>query len=167
MKDKVNSLKGLDEAIINDTEVVRDNVQSVAYQVSVVLEDLQSEQRTAKMQNYMINRLKEEISECRVETAKITVLADQAKHDYLVVSNSLQNNKQDLLEDEIALEKLHQSIKSKREQREVKLSMLNSITIEGENSVAKLQHSLFANSPVQSQVIFFHCFHFLKFIMTL
>lgn len=142
----------MDEAAVFDTEVVKDNVQTVMQQVSEVLDELQCEQRSFKMQTHMIDRIKEEISDCRVEMAKATVLADQAKHDYGLVLNSLQSNKQDLLEDEKALEKLMTSMKLKNEQREIKLNMLNSISIEGENSVAKIHNSLFANSPVQPVV---------------
>lgn len=142
----------MDEAAEYDTEIVKDNVQSVMLQVTEVLDELQCEQRSFKMQTHMIDRIKAEISDCRVEMAKATVLADQAKHDYGLVLSSVQSNKQDLLEDEKCLEKLLASMKQKNEQREIKLNMLHSISIEGENSVAKIQSVLFANSPVQPVV---------------
>jgi len=148
VESKVLSMKGLDMALMNDSEAVKDTVQSLSQQTIDVLEDLLCEQRTAKMQGHMMTRLREEISDCRVETAKATVFAEQAKHDFLLASNSLQSNRQDLLEDEAAFDKLLASMKTKKEHRDLKLSMLNSISVEGETSVMKLQQSLFAASPV-------------------
>jgi len=145
-------MKGLDIALTNDTETVNDTVQSLSQQTIDVLEEILCEQRTAKMQSHIMARLREEISDCRVETAKATVFAEQAKHDFLLTSNSLQSNRQDLLEDEAAFDKLLLSMKSKKEHRDLKLSMLNSISLEGEASVIKLQQSLFPTSPVPAHV---------------
>lgn len=166
-QDKVHNLKELDEAAVFDTEVVKDNVQTVLQQVTEVLDELQCEQRSFKMQTHMVDRIKQEISDCRVEMAKATLLADQTKHDYGSVLSSLQSNKQDLVEDEKVLDKLLTSMRLKNEQREIKLNMLTSISIEGENSVAKIHNSLFANSPVQPVVRFQFKYHFNKHMLTL
>lgn len=148
----MRSLKGLDVALGNVVEVINDNVQSFSEQISEVIEELQCEQRTSKMLNLIATRLKEEISDCRVETAKANIVGDQTKHDLVVALNSLNINKQDLLEDETALEKIVSSMKTRKSKQAIKLSLLNSITVEGEQSVMKIQQSLLASSPVAANV---------------
>lgn len=147
--DQYNTLMGVEKS----TSVTQTNAKSLmddlAEQTTVVLEDLAAEQRTIKMQTLMIKRLDDEIGKCRLDIAKANVSLEHAKHDLTLAENNLQLNRQTLLEHENQLEKLNNTLKQRKDQRESKINMLHSLSVEGEQSVAKLQQSLNENSKVR------------------
>jgi chromosome segregation ATPase len=152
--DKYNALVGIDKSTSITQTGAKTQMNDLTEQTSVVLEDLAAEQRTIKMQNLMIKRLEEEIGKCRIDIAKSTSTLDHAKHDLSLAENNLQVNRQSLLEQEQALEKITNTLKTRKDQRENKIHMLHALSVEGEQSVAKLQQSLHENSKVR------YAFHF-------
>ena len=155
--DKYNSLVGVDRATSSTQQFAKGAMNDLTEQTAQVLDDLAAEQRTIKMQTLMIKRLDEEIGKCRIDIAKANVGVEHAKHDMQLAENNLQINRQYLLEQENQLEKLNQTLKSRKDQRENKISMLHSLSVEGEQSVAKLQHSLMESTRV-SDIYFEYCF---------
>lgn len=150
---RYNSLVGVDKAINITQGEAKGNMQYLQEQTSEVLEELAAEQRTLKMQNLMIKRLDEEIGKCRIDTSKAVVNVEHLKHDLTLAENNLQVNRQYLIEQEGQLEKLNNTFNTRKDQRNNKINMLHSISVEGENSVTKLQHSLMETSQVRNIII--------------
>jgi chromosome segregation ATPase len=148
--DQYNALVGVDKSTSITQTSSKTQMNDLTEQTSVVLEDLACEQRTIKMQNLMIKRLEEEIGKCRIDIAKSTSTLDHAKHDLSLAENNLQVNRQALLEQEQALEKITNTLKSRKDQRDNKIHMLHALSVEGEQSVVKLQQSLNENSKVST-----------------
>jgi chromosome segregation ATPase len=150
--DQVNSLVGVDKSTTITQKSAKSVMDELTEQTTTVLEELGAEQRTIKMQTVMIKRLDEEIGKCRIDIAKATVNLEHAKHDLSLAENNLQLNRQYLLEQETQFEKLQDTLKTRKDQRENKISMLQSISIEGEHSVTKLQQSLVDNTKVSMNI---------------
>lgn len=148
LEDRWIALTGVDQATSVTQIEARDQMRELTDQTAQVLDDLAAEQRTIKMQTLMIKRLDEEIGKCRVDTSKAMITVEHAKHDLTLAENSMQVNKQYLIEQESQLDKLSNSLKQRKEQRDGKITMLHNLSIEGETSVAKLQHSLAESSRV-------------------
>jgi chromosome segregation ATPase len=146
--DQYTALVGVDKSTNQTQTSAKSQMGDLTEQTTIVLEDLAAEQRTIKMQNLMIKRLDDEISKCRIEIAKANVTLDHAKHDLSLAENNLQVNRQSLLEQESQLEKLQNTLRQRKDQRESKIQMLHHLSVEGEQSVAKLQMSLNENSKV-------------------
>lgn len=164
--DQYNSLVGVDKSTTMTQTQAKSVMDELTEQTSVVLDDLAAEQRTIKMQTLMIKRLEEEIGKCRIDIAKANVTLEHAKHDLSLAESNLQVNRQSLLEQENQFEKLTNTLKSRKDQRDNKINMLHSISIEGENSVAKLQQSLNENSKVSERkchIYYLFCFLVLIF----
>eukprot|EP01031_Cornospumella_fuschlensis_P034433 gene34433-41675_t len=142
MVDRYNSLVNVDLADSSDAQSAKATMQLLQDTTAEVLDDLAAEQRTLKMQTLMIKRLDNEIGKCRLDISKALVVLEHAKHDMTVSESVLQANRQELIDQEVAYEKLQQTLKSRKDQRESKMGMLNSLSLEGESSVMKLQSSL-------------------------
>jgi chromosome segregation ATPase len=152
--DQYTALVGVDKSTNQTQTSAKSQMDDLTEQTTIVLEDLAAEQRTIKMQNLMIKRLDDEIGKCRIEIAKANVTLDHAKHDLSLAENNLQVNRQSLLEQESQLEKLQNTLRQRKDQRESKIQMLHHLSVEGEQSVAKLQMSLNENSKVLLSNIF-------------
>lgn len=151
--DKYNSLAGVDRATNSTQQFAKGAMNDLTEQTAQVLDDLAAEQRTIKMQTLMIKRLDEEIGKCRIDISKANIGVEHAKHDMQLAENNLQINRQYLVEQENQLEKLNQTLKSRKDQRENKIHMLHSLSVEGEQSVAKLQHSLMETTRVSNLLL--------------
>lgn len=137
------------EKVTESTQIsAKNSISELQEQIAQVLEDLAAEQRTIKMQTLMMKRLDEEIDKCRLDTSKALVNVEQVKHEVAIVESNLHLNRQYLLEEEMQLDKLQNTLKSRKDQREGKINMLHFLSMEGENSVAKLQQSLVESSRV-------------------
>lgn len=148
LRDQWAALTGVDRATTATLKEAKTNMNDLTEQTAQVLDDLAAEQRTIKMQTLMIKRLDEEIGKCRVDTSKAMIAVEAAKHDLGLAENSMQVNRQYLLEQESQLEKLQQTLKMRKDQRDSKITMLHQLSIDGENSVTKLQTSLLESSRV-------------------
>lgn len=140
------SLVGVDRATNITQKEAKFAMRELTDQTAQVLDDLAAEQRTIKMQTLMIKRLDEEIGKCRVDSSKATINVETAKHDLQIAETSMQVNRQYLLEQEAQLEKLQQTLKQRKDQRDGKISMLHNLSVESEMSIAKLQTSLMESS---------------------
>jgi hypothetical protein len=146
--DQYNTLTNLDKADSSTVEAAQAVMRSLRAQAAEVVDDLAAEQRTFKMQNLMIKRLDLEIGRCRLDTSKAIVSLDHAKHDMSLAETALQANRQDLIDQEVAFEKLTTTLKNRKDQRENKMNILNNISMEGESSALKLQTLLAENARV-------------------
>jgi len=142
VRDKEMALSGVDEAAKTTNASAEEHAQDLNNQSATVLDDYAAEQRTIKMLMLMIKRLEKEINQCRVDTAKATVTVAQAKHDVGVSEGNLSSNRQELLEQETQLEKLNATLKTRKENRDEKMNMLHTMSVDGENSMARIQHSI-------------------------
>jgi hypothetical protein len=149
LEDKRVVLQRVENATHMTSSGVEELKKELEEQALAVIEEYDAEQRTIKMQNLMIKRLEKEITECRIDTAKATILVDHAKHDVGVTENTLQAARQEVIELEMQLEKLQATLKTRKDQREQKLGVLVALSQEGENSVARLQTSMSENSRVR------------------
>ena len=148
MLDKHIALVGVEKASVTTVADVQEVTQSLEEQANIVLEEYDAEQRTIKMLMLMIKRLDKEISQCRIDTAKAVVMVEHAKHDVVITDAALQVSRQELSDQDAQLDKLNATLKSRKEQREQKINMLHSLSVDGENSVARLQNSIMENSRV-------------------
>lgn len=148
--DRYNSLVGVDVATESTQYSAKGVMTDLQDQTAQVLDDLAAEQRTIKMQTLMIKRLDDEIGKCRLDIAKANIAVEHAKHDMGLAENNMQINRQYLLEQESQLEKLNAALKQRKDQRDNKMHMLHSLSVEGEASVAKLQSSLLDTTRVSS-----------------
>ena len=139
---KIGTLEEVERANNSTNDANKEVVKSLEDRNAEVLEELAAEQRTIKMLSLMIKRYDEEMAECRLEAAKATTIVEHAKHDLEVCENNLQSNKQELVEQEIQLDKLGLTLKQRQDQRENKIHMLHTLSEDGEQSVARLQQSL-------------------------
>lgn len=153
LQDKHTALTNVEAATHMTSDDVEQLKNSLKEQALVVLDDYEAEQRTIKMQTLMAKRLEKEIGQCRVDTAKAVIAVDQAKHDVALTETSLQNSRQEVLDLEIQLERLNSTLKARKDQREQKLHMLQTLSREGENSVARLQNSISENTRVSKIVL--------------
>lgn len=156
LADKQAALDGVDKASLSSAVSVQSRAQSMEEQAAVVLEAYAAEQRTVKMLHLMIKRLDKEIAKCRVDTAKAVVVVEHAKHDLVVTEATLQASKQDLVVQESQLDKLNSTLKSRKDQREKKLSMLHTLSVDGDNSVTRLQNSLMETTKVSLYTLLFY-----------
>lgn len=148
--DRFNSLMGVDVATESTQSTAKGVMTELQEQTAQVLDDLAAEQRTIKMQALMIKRLDDEIGRCRLDIAKANIAVEHAKHDMGLAENNMQINRQYLLEQESQLEKLNGALKQRKDQRDNKMHMLHSLSVEGEASVAKLQSSLMETARVRN-----------------
>jgi chromosome segregation ATPase len=139
---KIISLQGVDKSSLANNFAMQDIVNDLTERNSEVLTELAAEQRTIKMLSLMIKRYDAEIAQCRLDTAKANTHVEHAKHDLLVTEHSAQNHRQELLELEMEHEKMQSTVKQRQDQREGKITMLHTLSAEGEQSVTRLQHSL-------------------------
>lgn len=148
IKDKEITLQKVEEASYSNSALVQNETHDLTEQAEFVLDEFAAEERTIKMQNLMIKRLESEISQCRVDTARAMISVEHAKHDVCITENNLQNNRQELSDQEVQLEKLSTTLKARKDQRDKKLGVLHNLSLDGENSVARLQQSLAESSRV-------------------
>lgn len=139
--DSITTLQNVGLARVETTGQAESVKTSLATECEEVMEMLAAEQRTFKMQSHMIHRLEKEIVECKSESALVQFSCDQSKHELTSVDSTLRISRQELLEQERVLEQLQQTVKSRKEQREEKMAMMNNIVSEGEHSVAKVQRA--------------------------
>jgi chromosome segregation ATPase len=149
VRDKEMALSGVDEAAKTTNASAEEHAQDLNNLSTTVLDDYAAEQRTIKMLMLMIKRLEKEINQCRVDTAKATVTVAQAKHDVGVSEGNLSSNRQELLEQETQLEKLNATLKTRKENRDEKMNMLHTMSVDGENSMARIQHSIDEDTRVR------------------
>lgn len=146
-----NSLMSVERATTCTQDMAKSIMGELTDQTSQVLDDLAAEQRTIKMITLMIKRLDEEIGQCRLDISKATVNMEHLVHDLQLAEHNLLLSRQQLLEQENQFEKLQSTLKSRKDQRDSKISMLHSMSLEGEQSVMKLQQSLFEQTKVNKQ----------------
>lgn len=140
------SLVGVDRATNITQKEAKSAMRDLTDQTAQVLDDLAAEQRTIKMQALMIKRLDEEIGKCRVDASKAMINVETAQHDLQLAENSMQVNRQYLLEQETQLEKLQQTLRQRKDQRDGKINMLHNLSVESEVPIARLQMSLMESS---------------------
>jgi hypothetical protein len=140
------SLVGVDRATNITQKEAKSVMRDLTDQTAQVLDDLAAEQRTIKMQTLMIKRLDEEIGKCRVDASKAMINVETAQHDLQLAENSMHVNRQYLLEQETQLEKLQQTLRQRKDQRDGKINMLHNLSVESEVPIARLQMSLMESS---------------------
>jgi len=142
IQDRYTALANVEQSTVSSGADVEELTRSLREQADVVLEEYEAEQRTIKMITLMLRRLDKEISQCRVDTAKMTILVEHAKHDVSLTEVSVQASRQEVLDQEAQLDKLNATLKARKDQRDQKINMLHSLSHEGESSVARLQNSI-------------------------
>jgi chromosome segregation ATPase len=150
LRDSEHTLTGVEKADLSNSAEAQDTAQQLHQQAATVLEDFAAEQRTIKMLTLMIKRLEKEINQCRMDTAKATVTVDHAKHDVVVGEGNLLSNRQELAEQEGQLDKLTATLKTRKEDGNQMINMLRTLSVDGENSVARIQHSINEGTRVRN-----------------
>ena len=157
IQDRYTALANVEQSTVSSGADVEELTRSLREQADVVLEEYEAEQRTIKMITLMLRRLDKEISQCRVDTAKMTILVEHAKHDVSLTEVSVQASRQEVLDQEAQLDKLNATLKARKDQRDQKINMLHSLSHEGESSVARLQNSISEHTRVRCILAFIFC----------
>lgn len=147
--DKKITLNVIEKSDQESNANVSQQAQLLNEQIKLTILELNEEQKTTKMLNLMIKRLDSEIGQCRIETGQLVIQADQAKHDANISHTSLVTLRQELLEEESKLIKINTTLKTRKEERVAKIQVLNQMSVDGENSVVRMQQSLYENSKVR------------------
>jgi len=150
-------LDGLQNFIQGGTKVTGDGERKITEMRSLLGEfndDLLAEQKTSKIMNKIWDTLNTEVMNLQIDTRKYTDKLDSAKHDYRVASSVMQSYTHEYQKKFAELEELNNTIKSREIARNKKMNQLQSIVIEGEESVAKVQQSILNYSKMgQSQMM--------------
>lgn len=154
LHDKYSSLVNVEQATTENEHILLDTSHVMNQQIDQVQEELAAEQSTIKMQQLLVKRLEIEISQCRVDTAKAEIALEHAKHDLGVAEGTLGVNRQELQEIETQYEKMFSTVKVRKEQREGKINMLHGMSVDGEESVQRLNSSLMESSKVYNYPIY-------------
>ena len=117
-------------------------------QISHYTEVLNAEQKSNQILNKIYYRLEKEIMDLQVESHDLTDKNEKLAQDLKFAVINLRNIKHEYNEKNKQLETLRKTVKNREMTRLAKMSQLKSIVIEGENSVAKLQQSIFNSSQV-------------------
>lgn len=149
LQDKYTALANVEQSTASSSADVDELTKSLREQADVVLEEYEAEQRSIKMISLMLRRLEKEISQCRIDTAKVTILVEHAKHDVDLTEVSVQASRQEVSDQEAQLDKLNATLKARKDQRDQKISMLHGLSHDGENSVARLQNSITEHTRVR------------------
>lgn len=149
MTTQYDTLIGLAQSTENSSQYIQNKVAELKETIDQVNDALAAEQRTMRMQELMIKRIDDEASQLRIETAKTAIVVEHNKHDAGVAEANLTMTKQELLEEEMQLEKLTKTVKDRAEEREAKLQVLRNLSRDGENAVTKLQVSLESTGKVR------------------
>lgn len=158
LEDRYTALSNVEQSTFSTCVEVDELTNSLKEQAEKVLEEYEAEQRTIKMITLMLRRLDKEISQCRIDTAKVVILVEHAKHDVSLTEVAVQASRQEVADQEAQLEKLNATLKSRKDQREQKIHMLHNLSHEGENSVARLQNSISEHTRV-NQMTSYSCFY--------
>eukprot|EP01034_Spumella_vulgaris_P004447 gene4447-5672_t len=130
IQDRYTALANVEQSTVSSGADVEELTRSLREQADVVLEEYEAEQRTIKMITLMLRRLDKEISQCRVDTSKMTILVEHAKHDVSLTEVSVQASRQEVLDQEAQLDKLNATLKARKDQRDQKINMLHSLSHE-------------------------------------
>lgn len=149
LQDRYTALANVEQSTVSSCADVDELTKSLREQADVVLEEYEAEQRTIKMISLMLRRLEKEISQCRIDTAKVVILVEHAKHDVDLTEVSVQASRQEVSDQEAQLDKLNATLKARKDQRDQKINMLHGLSHDGENSVARLQNSITEHTRVR------------------
>jgi hypothetical protein len=149
LHDRCKTLEHITEVKEVNGSAASNKLKSLNSELEESLESLAAEQRTLKMQNHMLTTLHEEIAECRIESGNIIFEIEKTNHEVGGVEGTLRLSKQELSEQEKILTEITSTLKNRKEQREEKMGHLNSMVIDGEMSIAKLQNTI--DSPPRSR----------------
>jgi hypothetical protein len=114
---KIKMLTGVSDADGSCSVIAQDEKQALQNALVVSLDDLAAEQRSFKMLSLMTYRLDEETNACRSEASVVLLGLDQAKFDYTNADSILRLNKNELAEQEVIMDGLLSTVKSRRDQR--------------------------------------------------
>jgi DNA repair exonuclease SbcCD ATPase subunit len=140
--DTIRTLSNVGVARVETTDAANTTKQALNEDCEQTLENLAAELRTLQMQNLMASRLEKEIVETKTECALVSINHEQVKHDLAGLESTLRLCRQELLESEKELENLMTTVKSRKEEREVKMGLMFGIVSESQSSVLKIRKEL-------------------------
>ena len=141
VNDKIVELQAIQATKENIGSKVEDVYSNLRKEITEINEQIENEMRLNRMQGHIFKRLDEEIAVCKKETAVESAILDSSAHDFTSLSNSLQTTTKDLTDLEKKMDKMIGTIKFRKQQRDEKMGMLNSIVQEGQNQMEKVQAS--------------------------
>ncbi len=139
LRDRLIALKELDDSAEVTRESYRVKIKELNTNISNVQENMEAEYRTRDALTFMTNRLKEEINACKVQTHELNHQLDFVRGEFHGIDATLRLSKQELIEEELKVQNLSKTVKERSEQRHEKMNELQSIVLEGEASIAKVQ----------------------------
>mmetsp|Transcript_10429 Transcript_10429/g.15869 ORF Transcript_10429/g.15869 Transcript_10429/m.15869 type:complete len:622 (-) Transcript_10429:279-2144(-) len=117
-------------------------IDKITSDIEEVEDNIQAEMRTRSMLTYLTSRLEQEIMDCKAQSHVLTQQLNQAKAEHTGLESTLRLSKHELVAEERHVEVLNKTIKSRTDQRAVKMQELQSMVMEGEQSIARVRRSL-------------------------
>jgi chromosome segregation ATPase len=127
-------------AIIND---INDELKDVE-------DNIEAESRTKDMMSFVSNRLDAEIMDCKVKSHALTAAYTQLKSEYSGLESTLRLSRLELSGEERRVESLIKTVKDRSQQRQAKMSELQSMVMEGEDSITRVKMSMRATLDVSA-----------------
>ena len=147
-QDAYRTLCGVIHAGNSTSSGAQEVIKDLNSQLEVASENLHAEQNTNASLSLITNRLESEISKCQLEIHQTNFSLDHVKHDLKAKEVTLRISKQEYAEQQKQFDTLMKALKSRRGERKSKLNQLQSIILNGETSVARIQNSMMEASQV-------------------
>lgn len=136
------TLRGLEVALDDTRDSYRSKIKLLNDQLADVQENMDAENRTRNEMSYMIHRIEEEINQCKMQAHALNHQLDFVKGEFSNVDSTLRLSRQELIEEELKVQELAKTVQSRSEQRQTKIQELQSVILEGEMSILKVQESM-------------------------
>jgi chromosome segregation ATPase len=134
-------LVGLVKTQLENSGRHTNKIEQLNEDIAVVEDNIAAENRTKNVLIFMIKRLETEIIDCKSKSHYWTQQLQQAKAELSGIDGTLRLSKHELSSDERQVELLSKTVKGRTEQRLQKMNELQSLVVEGEASVLKIQQT--------------------------
>mmetsp|Transcript_14047 Transcript_14047/g.21000 ORF Transcript_14047/g.21000 Transcript_14047/m.21000 type:complete len:617 (-) Transcript_14047:179-2029(-) len=145
LADVLDSKKVLEGFMVTQEENMSSHNRAIAgieSDLDAVEDSIQAEARTRSMLTYLSNRLEQDIMDCKAQSHVLTQQLNQAKAEYTGLESTLRLSKHELAAEERHVEVLTKTVKSRTDQRQQKMQELQSMVMEGKQSVERVRQSL-------------------------
>jgi len=149
-RDKYNTLICLDNADAIVSGQTRNTIAEMNAELETVTENIEADQRTAKILNLIAERMGKEISTLQLDVNNLSFQLENAKSEAKASEVSLRLSRHEYDEKEKQFEGLMKTVKERRTMRKEKLAQIHSMVMEGENSVAKIHSTMIEGSQLSS-----------------
>lgn len=153
LKDTKIILEGLVEGQEHGREKYLSIISGINDELRDVEENIEAENRTKQMMTFVSNRLDAEIMDCKVKSHALNATYAQLKSEYSGLESTLRLSRLELSGEERHVESLIKTVKDRSQQRQAKMGELQSMVMEGEESINRVRMSMRGTLDVSKQLL--------------